>query len=103
MNAFERKCLWQDSERFCSVLLDHLLRQDSRELLGADGWRALRAAFDHAVQERIERFEAWQLEEERELAALRESYESTLAALREDYETLERRLAASFAREGGAK
>lgn len=95
MNAFERKCLWQDAERFTAVLLDHLLRADSRELLGADGWRALRAAFDNAVQERIERFEAWQLEETRELDTLREE-----AAI------LDRRLAelrASFAREGGAK
>ncbi len=94
MNAFERKCLWQDSERFTAVLLDHLLRQDSRELLGADGWRALRAAFDHAVQERIERFEAWQEEEARELDALREE-----AAI------LDRKLAelrAQLAREGGA-
>lgn len=103
MTAFERKCLWQDSDRFTTVLLDHLLRQDSRELLGADGWRALRAAFECAVQERVARFDAWQEEETRELDAMRERYEGGLAALQKDHETLERRLASSFTREGGAK
>ena len=93
--AFQRKCLWHDSERFTAELLNHLLRPDSRELLGADGWRALKSAFECAVQERVERFDAWQEEEARELDTLRE-----------EAEILDRKLAelrASFAREGGAK
>lgn len=95
MNAYQRKCLWHDSEKFTDTLLRELLRSDSRELLGADGWRALRAAFDCAVAERIERFEAWQVEETRELDTLRE-----------EAEILDRKLAqlrAELAREGGAK
>lgn len=72
MNAFERKCLWHDSEKFTRDLLIHLLRPDSRELLGADGWRALNSAFECAVEERVERFDAWQEEEARELETLRE-------------------------------
>lgn len=70
--AFQRKCLWNDSERFTAELLNHLLRPDSRELLGADGWRALKSAFECAVEERIARFDAWQDEEARELETLRE-------------------------------
>lgn len=91
--AFQRKCLWNDSERFTAELLNHLLRPDSRELLGADGWRALKSAFECAVEERIARFDAWQEEEAREIGTLQE-----------EAETLDRKLAqlrAELARERG--
>ena len=100
--AKQRKQDWLDSELFTESLMRDLLRADSRDLLGADGWRALKSAFECAVLERADRFEAWQAEETLELDALRAEAELLNRKLAE----LGVRFApftAPYTREGGAK